>query len=240
MLKAVRPGRSRRSASVASCSNPPGRAPDGNAERTPDVGSAGFSVATALEDVARSRRARVGRRRPGAGPAAPAPRDWLKNLVGRAAGPTRAPVAVAIPPSAGSRIARHAQGELGESEVAPEGVVAEQIREATDGPGGEVLGQPPLAGPCRSKRSSCRRMFRWDSACRASGVHRRTPIIASSSAKWRASSSTSSPSRRRASRTSSGLDGGGERQEAAIDLLVGVVDGGEPRSSRRMASWPRP
>ena len=64
------------------CSNPPGRVPEANAERAPDGGSAGFSEALALEDVLKVADPAWAANDPATNASAPAPRDWLKNLVG--------------------------------------------------------------------------------------------------------------------------------------------------------------
>jgi hypothetical protein len=70
---------------VASCANPTGRALDGNAERPSDVGSAVFEVEMALADVAPEVEPAWAAADPARDLPAPAPRDWLKNLVGQGA-----------------------------------------------------------------------------------------------------------------------------------------------------------
>lgn len=66
---------------VASCSNPPGRASDG--ERSGDPGPAGFQVEMGLEDVLKVVDPAWTANDPATNAAVPAPRDWLKNLVGQ-------------------------------------------------------------------------------------------------------------------------------------------------------------
>ena len=67
---------------VASCSNPPGRVLDGNADRMSDAGSAVFEVEVALADGAEVVDSAWAASDPATIAPAPAPRDWLKNLVG--------------------------------------------------------------------------------------------------------------------------------------------------------------
>ena len=64
------------------CSNPPGHVLDGSAERTPDAGPIAFHVDEALDDVTRIVETTWSADRPANEGSAPAPRDWLKNLVG--------------------------------------------------------------------------------------------------------------------------------------------------------------
>lgn len=70
---------------VASCSNPPGLGLDGNSGRTSDVSSAVFEVETAMADVAEQVEPAWAAADPARDLPAPAPRDWLKNLVGQGA-----------------------------------------------------------------------------------------------------------------------------------------------------------
>ena len=64
------------------CSNPPGRGPEATAERSPDAGSADRRVALALEDVTGVVEPAWAAAEPVTDAPRPAPRDWLKNLVG--------------------------------------------------------------------------------------------------------------------------------------------------------------
>lgn len=66
---------------VASCSNPSGQALDG--ERTAEAGAVRFQVETAMDDVLEVVEPAWAANDQASNAATPAPRDWLKNLVGQ-------------------------------------------------------------------------------------------------------------------------------------------------------------
>lgn len=68
---------------VVSCSNPPGRVLDPNAERTVAAGPSAYPIELALDDIAKVVEPAWTTDDPVRDAPAPAPRDWLKNLVGQ-------------------------------------------------------------------------------------------------------------------------------------------------------------
>lgn len=64
------------------CSNPPGRSPDPGAERALDAAPTAFLLDVALDDITRVVEPTWAADAPAQDVPAPAPRDWLKNLVG--------------------------------------------------------------------------------------------------------------------------------------------------------------
>lgn len=68
---------------MASCSNPPVAVRDVGADRGADSGLAGLAADMALDEVARLVEPTWASADPVRDAPAPAPRDWLRNLVGR-------------------------------------------------------------------------------------------------------------------------------------------------------------